>query len=153
MVVQIPVTEIHPSVFTQVAKASPEDAQSLETSIRNQGLLHPITVRKLRSGYELISGRHRLEAVKRLGWTTVPAQVVDADDRKGEVMSLEENLRRTTLMGRARSEAITRLHELEVGDPDKKEKHHAISKTAKKAGVSRTKVSRTLKRAEKATPR
>jgi hypothetical protein len=73
------------------------DPSELASSIDEMGLLQPIIV--TRSG-RLVAGRHRLEAVKMLGWDTVPAYVVE-DDGEGEhrtrVMEIDENLKRHEL--------------------------------------------------------
>ena len=71
---------------------------SLAQAIGETGLLHPITVRSAGGAtYELIAGRHRLEAVRRLGHPSIAAQVVDADDAQAATIRLVENVARSNL--------------------------------------------------------
>ena len=77
----------------------------LVDSIRESGLHTPIRVRlvhKYNSGvrseqWELIAGRHRVEAAKILGWTRIPANVTDIDDDRAELAMIDENLMRKDL--------------------------------------------------------
>ncbi len=69
----------------------------LADRIQTQGLLHAITVRPRATGYELIAGRHRLAAVRRLRWRTIPAKVITADDLETATIRLAENTARTNL--------------------------------------------------------
>jgi ParB-like chromosome segregation protein Spo0J len=77
----------------------PETVDALAESIRRQGLVQPIRVLvKKDGGYLLIAGRHRLEAVRKLGHTTIPAGVVkgiDAD--QAQLAEIDENLIRADL--------------------------------------------------------
>src|SRR6478752_673791 len=67
---------------------------SLAESIRTLGLLHPIAVTP--SGV-LVSGRHRLEACRSLGWTDIPVVRVEGDASTLTLMEAEENLCRSDL--------------------------------------------------------
>ena len=69
----------------------------LANKITNQGLLHAITVRPRGDGFELIAGRHRLAAVRRLRWKSIPARVITADDLETATIRLAENTTRTNL--------------------------------------------------------
>ena len=71
--------------------------RELAESIRSEGLLQPIVVRKAGSGYELIAGERRLRAFRHLGQKTVPARVIEASDASSAVMALLENLQRADL--------------------------------------------------------
>lgn len=57
----------------------PGHAQGLADSIRMQGLIYPILVRKVGTGYRLVDGRHRLEAMRLLRWEIVPAILSEAE--------------------------------------------------------------------------
>ncbi|HZW85293.1 MAG TPA: ParB/RepB/Spo0J family partition protein, partial [Nitrososphaerales archaeon] len=74
-----------------------EDLAELEGSIERHGLLQPLIVRSSEEGYEVIAGNRRLAAVRSLGLKSVPAVVVEADDRSAFEMSLVENIQRKTL--------------------------------------------------------
>ncbi len=69
----------------------------LADKIQTQGLLHAITIRPRATGYELIAGRHRLAAVRRLRWETIPARVIAVDDLEAATIRLAENTARTNL--------------------------------------------------------
>ena len=68
------------------------DIEALKDSLRRYGLLSPITIN---TKNELVAGQRRLESAKQLGWTTINANVVDAEDKIGQLeMELEENNQR-----------------------------------------------------------
>ncbi len=77
------------------------DAQALgelKQSIAENGLVTPITVRSYNSGYQLIAGERRLRAVQELGYTSIPAYVVEIhDERQMLEMALIENVQRENL--------------------------------------------------------
>jgi ParB family chromosome partitioning protein len=70
------------------------DIETLAASIREVGLINPITVNQ---NGQLIAGWHRLEAVKLLGWSEIPASVVDMEDLDAELAEIDENLVRHDL--------------------------------------------------------
>jgi ParB family transcriptional regulator, chromosome partitioning protein len=76
-----------------------EDAlQELADSIREHGIVQPITVRRLSEGsYQLISGERRLQAVRRLSLKTVPAYIRTANDEQMLELALIENIQRQEL--------------------------------------------------------
>lgn len=78
---------------------APGDLQELQDSIKANGLLQPITVRKVATGdgYELIAGERRLRASTNLGWKEIPAIIRDVDDRALLTYALIENLQRADL--------------------------------------------------------
>ena len=68
------------------------DLETLKDSLRRYGLLSPITIN---TRNELVAGQRRFESAKQLGWTTITANVVDAEDKIGQLeMELEENTQR-----------------------------------------------------------
>lgn len=68
------------------------DLETLKDSLRRYGLLSPITIN---TRNELVAGQRRLESAKQLGWTTITANVVDAENKIGQLeMELEENTQR-----------------------------------------------------------
>ena len=71
--------------------------KELSESIRSEGLMQPIVVRKVSTGYELIAGERRWRAFKLLGQKTIPARVVEASDATSAVLALVENLQRQDL--------------------------------------------------------
>jgi len=70
----------------------------LADSIREHGVIQPLTVRKLSSGYyQIIAGERRWRAARMAGLSEIPAVVIDADDKKAAELALVENLQREDL--------------------------------------------------------
>ncbi len=85
----------------------------LAESIRRNGIIQPLAVRRLAGGnYQLISGERRLRAAKRVGLDLIPCYCLVADDYKSTVMSLIENLQREDLSFFEEAEGIRSLMEL-----------------------------------------
>lgn len=67
--------------------------QEVLESIRENGVLVPIIIRKIENGkYEIISGHNRVECLKELNLSTIPAQIVDCDDDKATLIMIDTNL-------------------------------------------------------------
>ena len=97
---QLPVALIRPNRLQPRKEFAPADLADLESSIRVNGLLQPVTVRTVDGGYELIAGERRFRAVQRLGWSEVPAIVREArdiNDQTSLTLALVENLQRADL--------------------------------------------------------
>lgn len=94
---QIATSRIRPNPFQPRRDFDPGALADLEASIRANGLLQPITVRRKGDSYELIAGERRLRAVTNLQWKEVPAVVRDFDDQTLLVLALVENLQRSDL--------------------------------------------------------
>ena len=75
-----------------------ESLAQLADSIRQHGIIQPLTVRKLSSGYyQIIAGERRWRAARMAGLTEVPVVVMEADDRAAAELALVENLQREDL--------------------------------------------------------
>ena len=75
-----------------------ESLQDLAESIQAHGIIQPLTVRKLSSGYyQIIAGERRWRAARLAGLTEVPVLVIEADDRKAMELAMIENLQREDL--------------------------------------------------------
>ena len=74
-----------------------EELQELASSIAKDGLLQPILVRKVATGYEIIAGERRWQACKLAGLETVPVRIKEADDIQVLELALIENLQRSDL--------------------------------------------------------
>ena len=83
----------------------------LESSLRVNGLLQPITVRPAANakGFELVAGERRLRAASRLGWSEIPALVRNLDDKALLTLALVENLQRADLDPLEEAEGYQRL--------------------------------------------
>ena len=88
----------------------------LADGIARDGLFHPIHVRATPNAkggkFTLVSGLHRLAAVKTLGWPQIEARVVKADQREARRLEVEENLRRNDLTVLERANAIFEMRRL-----------------------------------------
>lgn len=94
----LPITSVE-SNSAQPRKSFDEAALAqLADSIRQHGIIQPLTVRKLSSGYyQIIAGERRWRAARLAGLKEVPALVIEADDRKAAELAMIENLQREDL--------------------------------------------------------
>lgn len=94
----LPISKVEPRQ-EQPRKIFDEEAlQALADSIAQYGLIQPITVRKLDSGYyQIIAGERRWRAAREAGLHEVPVRVIEADDRRTAELALVENLQREDL--------------------------------------------------------
>lgn len=95
---ELPPSSIAPNL-RQPRKAFDDEAlATLSASIRQLGLLQPVVVRRtMGSGYELVMGERRWRAAQRAGLATIPALVIDTDDRGALERALVENIHRQDL--------------------------------------------------------
>lgn len=109
-VLEIPIIRIRPNK-TQPRKNFDEDElMSLARSISQNGILQPLTVRKLNdTEYELVVGERRLRASVIAGLSTVPCVLVKCSDKESAVFALIENLQRADLNMFEEARGISRL--------------------------------------------
>ncbi|MPM07213.1 Stage 0 sporulation protein J [bioreactor metagenome] len=94
----LPISQVEPGLKQPRKRFDQESLSDLADSIRVHGILQPITVRRLSSGYyQIIAGERRWRAAKEAGLREVPAVIVEADDRKVMELALIENLQREDL--------------------------------------------------------
>ncbi len=94
----IPLSKIEASLQQPRKYFQDESLDELADSIRTHGVLQPIIVRQLASGYyQIISGERRWRASRLAGLGEIPAMVIEADDRKSLEIGLIENLQRENL--------------------------------------------------------
>ena len=106
---EIDIDLIRPNPYQPRKEWKTEDIESLAESIRNQGILQPLVVRKLDGEYQLIAGERRLRAAKEAGLNTVPVVVRQADDQQMLALALVENIQRRDLGPVEKAEAFRRL--------------------------------------------
>ena len=111
-VVLIDVDRIVRSPYQPRRQFEPRAMQELADSIAQSGLLQPVTVRAVGSGYELIAGERRLMACRMNGIDKIPAIVEQFDNEKSAVFALIENLQRKDLNYFEEAQGIRRLMEL-----------------------------------------
>lgn len=92
-----------------------DDAElaGLAQSMRETGLVQRVTVRRKpgESGYEVVDGHRRIAAAKRLGWTEIAADVVDATDEEAQLMTATANVQRTANDPLLEAELVGRLRD------------------------------------------
>ena len=97
-IIELDIDSIEINPFQPRTNFNEEAIQELASSIKELGLIQPITVRKLDfNKYQLISGERRLRASKVVGLTTIPAYIRIANDNESLVMALVENIQRHDL--------------------------------------------------------
>jgi ParB family chromosome partitioning protein len=114
-VTSVPTSRIAPNPFQPRREFTPEQLAELEESIRQNGLLQPLVVRRAQGGaaegaeWELVAGERRWRAVRRLGWGEVPVVVRELDDRAMLVLAIVENVQRADLSPLEEATAYKRL--------------------------------------------
>lgn len=97
-VAQVPIEHIEPNPFQPRTNFNEEELAELALSIQQQGIIQPVTVRKMgHDRYQLISGERRLKAAKVAGLTEIPAYIRVANDEQMLEMALVENIQREDL--------------------------------------------------------
>lgn len=94
---QIPVDQIAPNPSQPRGRIDEEALATLAGSITENGLMQPVVVRRVVSGFELIAGERRWRAARRAGLSEIPALVRAADDRERLQLALVENVVREDL--------------------------------------------------------
>ena len=96
--VSLPISQVEPGLNQPRKRFDPESLEELRQSIELHGIIQPLTVRRLSTGYyQIIAGERRWRAAKAAGLDEVPAVIIEADDRKVMELGLIENLQREDL--------------------------------------------------------
>ena len=94
----LPLQKIEPNPLQPRKTFEEDELDTLAESIRIHGIIQPLTVRLLPSGYyQIIAGERRWRAARLAGLSQVPVVVIEADDRKAMELALIENLQRADL--------------------------------------------------------
>ena len=96
-ILQLRLDEIDGNPFQPRRDFTEPEIASLAESLKEHDLLQPVLVRRVGQRYQLISGERRLRAAMQAGWTQIPAQVREADDRLVAELAIVENLHRKDL--------------------------------------------------------
>ena len=106
---KVDINQIAPSPYQPRTEFDEEALKALSASIQEKGVLQPLLVRKVSSGYELIAGERRLRASKLAGLSEVPVIIKDMDDKEVLEVALVENLLRENLSAIEEAEGLQRL--------------------------------------------
>ena len=94
----LPIHKVEPNRNQPRQDFDEEELQALSESLATHGILQPLTVRELDSGYyQIIAGERRWRAARMAGITEVPVVIIEADDKKAMELALIENLQRQDL--------------------------------------------------------
>ena len=94
----LPISQVESCSGQPRKQFDPDALADLADSIRQHGVIQPLTVRKLQSGYyQIIAGERRWRAARMAGLSEVPCIVIEADDRKAMELAMIENLQREDL--------------------------------------------------------
>ena len=107
----IAVEDIFPNPFQPRRMFDEKELSALGESIRENGLIQPVAVRKTAKGFELIAGERRLRACKLIGKKKIEAVVYEACDRDSAIWALLENLQREDLSAFEEAQAMEKLVE------------------------------------------
>jgi ParB family transcriptional regulator, chromosome partitioning protein len=110
----LPVALMQPGPFQPRQHISPESLEELAASIKTNGVVQPIVVRRLPHGasgvrYEIIAGERRWQAAKLAGLTDIPTIVRELTDRDAVAVALIENIQREDLTAAEEARALQRL--------------------------------------------
>jgi ParB family chromosome partitioning protein len=106
---EIPVNLIKPNRYQPRADFNQDSLIELAKSIRENGLIQPITVRKLGKEYEIITGERRYRAMRMAGFSTIPCMISKADEIQMAELALIENLQREDLSAIEEANAYVKL--------------------------------------------
>ncbi|HXV79867.1 MAG TPA: ParB/RepB/Spo0J family partition protein [Candidatus Binatia bacterium] len=133
---QVEIDRITPNPFQPRRTFDEAKIEELASSIRNQGIIQPLVVRRQGNGYELIAGERRWRAAMRAGLTEVPILVRDATDLEALQLALVENLQREDLNPIEEASGYRRLQE---------EFHWSQEDMAEKVGKSRPAIANSMR--------
>lgn len=104
------VSQIQPGVFQPRKNISEESINELSESIKQQGLLQPIAVRRISPDqFEIIAGERRFRAAKKAGFKDIPAIIHQVDDKTTLALAIIENIQREDLSPLEEAEGLSRL--------------------------------------------
>ncbi len=111
----IPLDKVRPNPFQQRVSHRYNDVLELAASIKEHGLIHPITVRRKNGYYEIASGHGRWLAYEKLGCSSIPAIVCDLNDEEMLQIAMIENLHHRNFTPLKRPEDLILSEEYTTG--------------------------------------
>ena len=133
----LPISQVETCSSQPRKRFDDESLQELADSISQHGIIQPLTVRKLSSGYyQIIAGERRWRAARLAGLQEVPVIVIEADDRKAAELAMIENLQREDLNPMEEAAGFQSLIE---------SYHMTQEEAAQRVGKSRSAVTKALR--------
>ena len=108
-VVEMDTESLIPNLFQPRKNFDKEKMEELKESIRKHGIIQPIVVRKMASGYEIVAGERRLKAAKEIGLKKIPAIIKILNNEKSLEIALVENIQREDLNPIEQANSFKRL--------------------------------------------
>lgn len=108
-IIEVSVAEIRPNPAQPRRHFGAAELTSLAKSISQDGIIQPLTVRRVNGEFELVSGERRLRAAKLAGLRCVPCILINASEERSQVIALIENIQRADLNFFEEAEAISAL--------------------------------------------
>lgn len=105
----LPIDLIQQSPYQPRQIMEPEALEALANSIRQQGVVQPIVVRRVADGFELIAGERRWRASQQAGLQEIPAVIKDVNDQEAAAIAIIENLQREDLNPLEEAQAFANL--------------------------------------------
>jgi len=132
----VPISKIRPNRFQPRSRFDDEELRALTESVRRDGVLMPILLRRAGDGFELIAGERRWRAAQAAGLVEIPAIVRDVDDLQALELAIIENEQRDDLTAIESARAYQRMMD-EFGCTQQE--------VAERIGVSRVQVSNLIR--------
>lgn len=137
-VMELEVQQLSPGKYQPRRHIVQPELEQLAESIRSQGVIQPILVRKFGKGYEIIAGERRWRAAQIAGLSKVPVIIKEVTDRQAMIIALIENIQRSDLNPLEEARALERLAK------DFGLTHAAVAEAVGKSRVTVTNILRLL---------
>lgn len=115
---KVPVSKIRRSETNPRKRFPAAELRELRESMAESGLISPVTLRRVKGGFEIVAGEKRWRCAKELGWTEMDAVVRDLSDLEVATIQMAENVARRELNAIEECDGVTRMLEL-CGDAGK----------------------------------
>ncbi len=135
-IINVRIDEIVPNRFQPRLTFNEEELKELSESIKMHGVIQPLVLRRLGDKFEIIAGERRYKASQMAGLSTVPAIIVEMDDRQSAEVALVENLQRKDLTAIEEAQSYKKI--LDMG-------YLTQEDLAKRMGVSQSAVANKLR--------
>jgi ParB family chromosome partitioning protein len=133
---EIPLDQIHPNPNQPRQTFDAEALEGLAASIREQGVLQPITVSPDGDTYRIVAGERRWRAAKLAGLSRIPALVRTLTDQEQRIVALMENLQREDLNDMDRARGLADLRDLLTAQNPGASSHELDEEVGRRLGIS-----------------